>query len=336
MSEFKVRAGKVELAVSVRGQSGVPVVFLHGLSANRMCFQYIEDALHERYKLTTITYDLRGRGNSDKPEGIYGPGVHAEDLRALLNSPRMKRIAKKPVLIAHSLGAYSALEFASRYPESVRGIVLLDGGGTLTRMQALRVYVLLRLSFIRLGRRFPSEDAYLNLVKRSPLVKKWTPQLEALLRYDMVKDDRGFGLNLPVHVVESELNAAGGSLSLRNTIRMAMKRPAGFAPPDLSRIACPVLLIRASRRNLFPGDSILPAGAQKVLAEKLKLCERAEIPANHYSIVLEDQPELNARVVEFLKRYAVSPARIQKKKRPGSSGRKTQALSASRTRASRS
>lgn len=298
-------------------------MFLHGLSANRMCFQFLEDALHQLLVCTTLTYDLRGRGKSAKPQGEYGPLVHARDLDALLHARPLATLARsKPVIIAHSLGAYAALQYAAAHPDNLRGLILLDGGGPLNRAEALRIYALLRMSFIRLGRRFKSEEAYLDLVRRSPLVKKWSPQMETLLRYDMVTDSRGTGLDLPVHVIESELASAGGSLSALKSLKGFWKF--GFPLPAFRNIRCPVLVVRAVKRNLFPGDSVLTRRSLLELKKNLPQVESIEIEANHYSMLLEDQPAMNAGIADFLRRLDKPlAARVRKSgKRPGLGARR--------------
>lgn len=309
MRTFQVKTKEVSLACALRGKTGVPLVFMHGLSANRMCFQFLEEAMHQSLPCKTLTYDLRGRGRSEKPPGQYGPAVHAADLHALLSARALSKFtSEKPVLIAHSLGAYAALHYAAEHSDSLGGLVLLDGGGPLNRGEALRIYMLLRMSFIRLGRRFKSEDAYLDLVRKSPLVKKWNPQMEALLRYDMVTDADGTGLNLPVHVVESELTNAGGSLSALKAIKGLWKF--GFPAPDYSRIQCPVLVVRAVKRNLFPGDSVLSRRSLAELKMHLPQTNSIEVNANHYSILLENQPALNEGIAGFLR--GLSPSRVRK------------------------
>ncbi|HNJ06226.1 MAG TPA: alpha/beta hydrolase, partial [Leptospiraceae bacterium] len=283
-----VKTRRTEHACAIRGRSGLPVVFLHGLSANRLCFQFLEAALHENLTCRTLTYDLRGRGKSAKPTGDYSPLVHAQDLHELLRAKPLSRFGQaKPVLIAHSLGAYAALHFAAMHPNALRGLVLLDGGGPLNRTEAVRIYALLRMSFIRLGRRFPSEESYLNIVRKSPLVRKYTPELDRMLRYDMVTDSKGTGLDLPVHVIESELSSAGGSLSILKSLKGLSRF--GFAEPDYGAIRCPVLIVRASKRNLFPGDSVLSERSMRKL-QSLIHARAIEVPANHYSILLENQP----------------------------------------------
>ena len=200
MSEFLAGPVGAKLAYELRGNTGPFIVFVHGLSANRKCFQFLENALHAQMDCTTLTYDLRGRGHSDKPQGPYGPRVHAADLGVLLGTSRLRKLKTRPVIIAHSLGAYAALEYASR--TALRALVLLDGGGSLNRLEAVCIYTLLRLSFIRLGKRFPSESEYLDLVRKSPLVREWNPQMEALLRYDEAKQS---GLFHAFFVVEPVL-----------------------------------------------------------------------------------------------------------------------------------
>lgn len=294
-----VKTKRVTLACGIRGKSGIPIIFLHGLTANRKCFPFLEEGLHKNLSCTTITYDLRGRGRSDKPPGAYSPEVHAADLEALLHSSRFSRFARqKPVIIAHSLGAYAALHYTAQNSNNVRALILLDGGGRLSRGEALRIYTLLRLSFIRLGKRFPSEDAYIDLVRNSPLVKKWAPELEAMVRYDMITDEQGTGLCIPLHVIESELASAGGSLSVLKTL--AGFRNFGFPMPSLGDIRCPLLIVRAARRNIFPGDSILSKRSLAELKADLPQASSIEIDANHYSMILEEQPVMTKAIVNFL------------------------------------
>jgi len=61
-----IRAGDLTFHYVQWGEQGQPIVALHGLTANAFCFQAIADDLARDHQL--YAYDLRGRGDSDKPE----------------------------------------------------------------------------------------------------------------------------------------------------------------------------------------------------------------------------------------------------------------------------
>lgn len=98
----------------------MPVVLLHGLTDNGMCWVRVADALCGRYDV--IMPDTRGHGRSDKPAGGYDLETRAADIAALIDALGLDR----PVLMGHSLGGQAATAIAALYPGKVRGIILED------------------------------------------------------------------------------------------------------------------------------------------------------------------------------------------------------------------
>src|SRR5216683_3782408 len=101
---------------------GPGVVCVHGLTANHTCWASVADVLSPAHR--RIAYDLRGRGESDKPDKGYSLAVHGDDLEGLLDHFGLK----KAVLIGPSLGAHIAVRFAATRPQRVAKLVLVDGG----------------------------------------------------------------------------------------------------------------------------------------------------------------------------------------------------------------
>ncbi|MFI5377481.1 MAG: alpha/beta fold hydrolase, partial [Candidatus Rokuibacteriota bacterium] len=101
----RVAVGSVSLAVAEwpGPAKGPAVVCIHGLTANHTCWASVADVLSPAHRL--IAYDLRGRGESDKPDKGYSLAIHADDLEGLLDHFGLK----KAVLIGHSLGAHIAV-----------------------------------------------------------------------------------------------------------------------------------------------------------------------------------------------------------------------------------
>jgi pimeloyl-ACP methyl ester carboxylesterase len=107
------------------GEQGQPIICVHGITANAFYFQALADGLSQHNRV--IAYDLRGRGDSDKPEVGYGVPIHAADLAEIIDALELDR----PIVLGHSLGAMIGVYFAAHYPEKLSKLVLLDGGGNL-------------------------------------------------------------------------------------------------------------------------------------------------------------------------------------------------------------
>ena len=105
----------------VREGSGIPMVVLHGaMGFDHTYLRPWLSALGDRLEL--IFVDLRGNGRSPDPAD-WGEVSHAtwvddiEQLRARLGHERI-------LLFGHSYGGHLALEYALRYPEHLRGLIL--------------------------------------------------------------------------------------------------------------------------------------------------------------------------------------------------------------------
>ncbi|MFQ5506480.1 MAG: alpha/beta fold hydrolase, partial [Planctomycetota bacterium] len=84
-----------------RAGSGVPLVFLHPLLANR---SFWERQVPMRRHCQVVRIDLRGHGDSSKPKGSYGITTLAEDLRHVIASFDLRRV----ILVGSSTGALVA------------------------------------------------------------------------------------------------------------------------------------------------------------------------------------------------------------------------------------
>ena len=71
-----------------------------------------------------MTAELRGHGESDKPQGAYSIEVFAEDLVWLCARQQITN----PIIVGQSMGGNMALEIAARYPDFPAALVLLDSG----------------------------------------------------------------------------------------------------------------------------------------------------------------------------------------------------------------
>jgi pimeloyl-ACP methyl ester carboxylesterase len=106
------------LVAGLRG-AGIPVLLLHGLSANRSTWDRLLELLPPT--VLTVAPDLVGRGASPAGAGASFRLVdEAERVERLLDQLGLER----PVLVGHSHGAAIAVAVAARRP--VRGLLLIS------------------------------------------------------------------------------------------------------------------------------------------------------------------------------------------------------------------
>lgn len=111
---------------ALRGETageGPPIVLCHGITATRRSVVHGSRAL-ERAGHTVVSYDARGHGESDPaPAGqSYGYSELVGDLDAVV----AETIGEGTfVLAGHSMGAHTAVSYALRRPERLRGLVLI-------------------------------------------------------------------------------------------------------------------------------------------------------------------------------------------------------------------
>ncbi|RWX74686.1 alpha/beta hydrolase [Neorhizobium lilium] len=117
----------VMIAVQETGSpDGQPVVFVHGLLGSHINWDK-QTGSPELQKYRMITYDMRGHGQSGKPDDMdaYKDGRRwADDLAAVLKSSA----AKNPVLVGWSLGGVVLSNYLAAYGDAgIGGLVYVDG-----------------------------------------------------------------------------------------------------------------------------------------------------------------------------------------------------------------
>lgn len=110
----------------VRGETageGAPIVLCHGLTATRRSVVHGSRRL-ERGGHRLVIYDARGHGESDPaPAGSgYGYPQLVDDLEAVVAAA----VGEERFLLGgHSMGAHTAIAYALRHPERVRGLIAI-------------------------------------------------------------------------------------------------------------------------------------------------------------------------------------------------------------------
>jgi len=113
----KVKANDITINYDQQG-SGEPLILIPFLTADSACyaFQVAEYAKH----FTCITVDLRGAGETDKPEGTYTTELFADDVNGLMQALGIERAH----ITGLSLGAAAGIWLAAKYPARVKSLSL--------------------------------------------------------------------------------------------------------------------------------------------------------------------------------------------------------------------
>jgi pimeloyl-ACP methyl ester carboxylesterase len=110
----------VELFYAEAGTGEPPVLLVHGWTCDHTAMAPL--FTYFRRSRRVITVDLRGHGESDKPEQDYTMAVFADDLAWMCGELGLE----KPIVIGHSMGGVIAVELAARFPDLPSAVVTLD------------------------------------------------------------------------------------------------------------------------------------------------------------------------------------------------------------------
>ncbi len=103
--------------------NGSPVLLVHGLSSNARTWTGVARELSEAgYRCVAV--DLRGHGQSGKPEDGYDHLTMVADLATVIAACDMDR----PLVVGQSWGGNLAVELGVRRAGLTRGVVGVDGG----------------------------------------------------------------------------------------------------------------------------------------------------------------------------------------------------------------
>ncbi len=113
----KVKANNITINYDQQG-SGEPLILIPYLAADHACyaFQVPEYAKH----FTCFSIDLRGTGESDKPEGAYSTELLADDVAGFMAAVGIE----KAHVSGLSLGGVIGMWLAAKHPDRVQSLSL--------------------------------------------------------------------------------------------------------------------------------------------------------------------------------------------------------------------
>lgn len=252
------------------------LLMLHGLTANAHAFDgLIYHGLKKHFEL--IIPDLRGRGLSSIPAFDYSLEDHALDILGLLDALKMK----KALLCGHSFGGLLSIYLASRYPERVEKIVLLDAAAQMNE----KTPEMLMPTLERLDQRFPSIKDFLDKMKAAPQNTFWGKYMDEYYKADVSTNEDG---------------SVSPRSNLTNIIDVSMGVAAQPWQELFETVEQPVLLINAID-NYVLDEPLLPDFKAKESVDLLKNGKYFAVDGNHFTMNYgRNADEVNKAIVKFL------------------------------------
>jgi 3-oxoadipate enol-lactonase len=116
---MRIKANDIFLNYELTGKEGAPVVVLsHSLGASLAMWAPQRAVLESQYQV--LSYDMRGHGASDAPDGAYTLEQLADDVLGLLNALAIDRVH----FVGLSIGGMIAQAMALNHPDRLRSLIL--------------------------------------------------------------------------------------------------------------------------------------------------------------------------------------------------------------------
>jgi N-formylmaleamate deformylase len=97
-----------------------PLLVVHGITNSARGWDFVCRVLQADFDVWSV--DLRGHGDSDKPERGYSTADYAADLAGVVEALHLTR----PDVLGHSLGARASARLAADRPDLIGRLVLVD------------------------------------------------------------------------------------------------------------------------------------------------------------------------------------------------------------------
>ncbi len=103
---------------------GEPLLLIQGTNTKLEAWNYQIEYFSDKTRV--IAFDNRGTGKSSRPDYPYTMEMYSEDVKNILNHLNIQQSVH---LCGFSLGGMIAQEFALKYPEKIKSLILLATGG---------------------------------------------------------------------------------------------------------------------------------------------------------------------------------------------------------------
>jgi len=269
----KVKANNITMNYDQQG-TGEPLILIPYLSADHACyaFQVAEYAKH----FTCISLDLRGTGETDKPEGVYSTELLADDVAAFMRAVGIP----KAHISGLSLGAAIGMWLAPKYPDTVTSLSLHSGW---PKTDPFLRAVVEPLQVIA-----KALESVPEMVILTPFPWCLTPELYAA-KPDYIQSLADFVRSRPAQSVASFMQQSNAVIT-------------HDAESQLSRITAPTL-ITFGRHDVATSTRFADRMKRRIRNSELLIFE-----ACAHTPIYEKVEEFNEKTLDFLQHHAAAAA----------------------------
>ena len=255
------------------GDSGPPVLLLHGGSAHARWWDFVVPHLATRFRC--IALDLRGHGESGRPaDGDYSLAAHAGDVGAAVSALGLAGGA----VVGHSFGGWVAMVYAGRAGDAIGALAVLDSRPTIGVRSARMLEALRKLPHTR-----------------------YATHGDAIGRFRLMPSATNAGADVLAHVAQHAIIRDADGTYLPRFDRHALAgASAQDLTPHLRAARCPILAVRAAQ------SEIVDAAALAAFRTAVPNTELAEIAEAHHHLMLDQPAALAAALDAFLSRHLAS------------------------------
>ena len=261
----RVFANGIDINFQQEG-AGFPLILIHGLSDSSVLWASLMPELSRHYRI--IALDVRGHGESERPDMPYSIQLFSEDLLCFLQKLNLSEAH----VLGFSLGAAVAQQFTLDHPDKTRSLVLLSPFSYSDPCLRENLKIL-RESLVRNGLSAFFDEA-IRLVVTPEFI---STNLEAIaqMKEECIRTNSPAAI---LHAIDACVN-----FDLRDRI---------------SQITHPTLLISGSE------DLMSPIHLAEQMHQSIKGSEWKIMPSvGHNPLIPENVPRLAQIILEFLERH---------------------------------
>jgi pimeloyl-ACP methyl ester carboxylesterase len=240
---------------------GVPIVFLHGTWADGSQWVPVMEMLGMEFHC--LTPDLLGFGESEIPDIHYSIDVEVETIAEWIEKLRLEKV----YLVGDSLGAWIAARYALKYPEHVRGLILLVPEGA--KIPGIEKYW---QQMQRILHRSELSFALLRFLRPIAKVFGWEIKVEQEWRSRLIMEQYPTACELLFNRQPAELQAEllGNNLNLLTSPTLILHGGKDHQEVFVASQTYTRLISGANMEIIAGGESDLPQSCSGEVAEKIR------------------------------------------------------------------
>ena len=263
----------IQLSYLEWNQGQEPLLLLHGLADHALVWSSLGDYLGDRYHI--IAPDMRGHGDSSKPENNYTFDCAIADLEALMNHLGWSSAH----IIGHSWTGKLAAIWARKNPERLRSMILVDP------IFIWKISNLIKVTFpllyrvlhsLKMMQPFASYQEAEAQARQLSLYHGWTPLQQQVFQAGIQKKPDGSW-------------SSKFTIAARDGIFEDVMQVAGLTVP----IDIPTLLVQPEKGVNRQDWQLKP---YRTYLKNLQICK---VPGNHWPFLVQPE-EFNRTVEAFL------------------------------------